>query len=198
MPEKRAPRRRTRAKETPAAKRRPKTTTARAPRKRPVRYTAAVHGRIVDAVRAGVNLRHAFAAGGIGKTTGYDWLRLGRERPDEYPKYAQLAVDVEQAEAEFVIEQHEHVLATARSHDPQTWQASAWFLERRYPELYGRRDTTVLEGGESPIQVLTHAVNEDPEARELGFQLLERLATRSPAEPGGARMGNGGTPEPTQ
>lgn len=51
------------------------------------------------------------------------------------PELVALVVALELAEAEA----HAHALEMIRSHGAEHWQAAAWFLERRYPELYARR-----------------------------------------------------------
>ena len=66
---------------------------------------------MVDAVREGAYLTHAFKLAGIHRATGAEWLRLGRDRPAEYPDYAQLGLDLEQAEAEYIEEMLGHVNA---------------------------------------------------------------------------------------
>lgn len=147
-------------------------------RKRPQRYTKAVHKRIVEAVREGCYMSDAFSYAGIHRATGAEWLRLGRDHPEQHPEYAQLALDVDEAESSFVHEMHGHILAAARSHEPQTWQAAQTILERRFPGKYGRRDTTVIEGGENPLQVKAwaHIQLGDPIVMALSRLTLRRAA----------------------
>ncbi|MFN2467033.1 MAG: hypothetical protein ABR521_02715 [Gaiellaceae bacterium] len=156
-------------------------------RKRPQRYTKTVHRRICEAVREGCYLGDAFGFAGIHRSTGFEWLRLGREHPAEHPDFARLVADVESEESAFVHEMHGHILGAARSREPQTWQAAMTILERRYPDRYGRRETTIIEGGESPLQVRTFATITDPATRELLREALRRLAAARPA----AELDNG-------
>jgi hypothetical protein len=173
-----------------AAARRP----ARKPRrKRPRKYSQRVHDRIVKAIREGAYFGDAFRLAGIHRNTGFEWLRLGRDKPELHPEYAQLGLDIEQADAEYIEEMLGHVNAAARSRKPNTWPAAMTALERRYPDRFSRRETTVIEGGQTPLEVkagvLTHLMIMDPEARELGLKFLSRVANlkrreldRSPAE----------------
>lgn len=51
----------------------------------------------------------------------------------------------EQAEAGF----EQHHIANINQHSIETWQASAWMLERKFPERYGRQrlEITGADGG---------------------------------------------------
>lgn len=56
--------------------------------------------------------------------------------PTEWP-FVAFAVATEKALASFEAT-HLRNIARAASSGPERWQASAWLLERRFPELYGR------------------------------------------------------------
>ncbi len=140
------------------------------------KYTPELHELIVDAMRKGNYLVTACRLAGITRDTYYDWLALGRDDPEQYPEYVKLAEDVENAKAESEAELLEVVRETALSGAPNTWQAAMTILERRHPEKFGRRDTTVVEGGENPIRQLTGAIVIHEHERGNPRALLERIA----------------------
>jgi hypothetical protein len=81
----------------------------------------------LDALRLGATRRAAAAAGGFARQTFYEMI-----------KDPTLLTEVEKAEAEA---EFTHVSNIARaSIDPKNWTASAWWLERRHPDDFGRRD----------------------------------------------------------
>lgn len=152
------------------------TKVARRGRPFPRKYNADIHARIVDAIRKGNYTKTATSLAGIGVDTYYDWLGMGRDQPEKYPEYVKLAADVELALAESEAELLEVVRRTAISEAPNTWQAAMTILERRHPNKFGRRDTTVVEGGENPIRQLTGAIVIHEHERGNPRALLERIA----------------------
>ena len=60
-----------------------------------------------------------------------------------------LAARIEQAEAVAI---RDRLAVITKAADSGTWQAAAWFLERRYPEQWGRRtpkpETSDFQSGE--------------------------------------------------
>jgi transposase len=148
------------------------------------------HEAIVKAVREGSYRAEAARLSGIAPNTLYKWLREGEEaEAAEVPYgdlrrgwYRALYEDVMTAEAEYEMEMRRKINAAAESEKPNTWQAAAWSLERKYPERYGRRDTTVIEGGDKPIKHATIHILANPEAQAAANELLKSLA-RQPVEP---------------
>jgi hypothetical protein len=85
-------------------------------------------GRVVAALREGAPMRAALAAGPIGKSTHYEWMKraehdriVGAETP--YVAYA-LAVDEAQQAGELAL-----VRRVAQADD---WRGAAWILERSF------------------------------------------------------------------
>ena len=93
---------------------------------RPTKRTPEREQRLLDALRAGNTRLHAAKYAGIGENTLGDWLRRFRDFRDL----------IEKAESEAVVR---HVANIAKAAQDGQWTASAWWLERRYPEHYGRR-----------------------------------------------------------
>jgi hypothetical protein len=142
----------------------------------PRKYNESLHATLVDAMRKGNYLVTACRLAGITRDTYYDWMTHARDRPDEYPEYVRLREDVESAKAESEAELLEVVRETALSGAPNTWQAAMTILERRHPDKFGKRDTTVIEGGENPIRQLTGAIVIHEHERGDPRAALERLA----------------------
>lgn len=90
------------------------------------------HVTLIDAPLADVRAR--------GKDRGLKCSRWGRERVieallvDEYP-FWEFREAIKEAEAEAEISRLVKIESAADEH----WQAAAWWLERRYPDRYGRK-----------------------------------------------------------
>lgn len=97
------------------------------------KYTPERIEKITTALRQG-NTRGASAAlGGISIDTFHDWLRMFREFSD--------AVEIAEAEAEAW-----NVARIRKAADDGTWTASAWWLERRRYQHWGRKDAVSFSG----------------------------------------------------
>ena len=68
---------------------------------------------------------------GISKDTWYEWMKKGEERRGT--PYADFADTIKRAEAECMARNVGFIQTAAIT----TWQAAAWWLERRYPDEYG-------------------------------------------------------------
>ena len=78
---------------------------------------------------------------GIRRSTFYNWLTWGKERPKS--KYGKFAKRIEKAEAEFILRTFGKIQQIGI--DQNNWQALAWCLERRWPERYAKRDPNALQ-----------------------------------------------------
>lgn len=86
------------------------------------------------AIRQGATLETAAAYAGIPRRTFHDWLQRGRQ-PKARDPYKGFALAVEDALAHFEVS----AVAQIAKAGAEEWQASAWRLERRFPDKYGRR-----------------------------------------------------------
>lgn len=141
------------------------------------KYNKARHDTIVEAIRKGNSKANSFRLAGISVDTGTEWLKYGRERAEEYPYYAQLYEDVEQALAEY---ESSRVSLVTTAADTGTWQAAAWWLERRNPDEWGRHDRVKHEVNNRPTVQLNQVILQDANARELSRNLLRQLASNRP------------------
>jgi hypothetical protein len=92
----------------------------------PTKRTPEAREIILLALKGGNTRTHSAQAAGISLDTLAKW-----ETDD--PEFGGA---VQKAQAEAVLSMLEHVRAAA----PKSWQAAAWFLERRYYQDYGRHD----------------------------------------------------------
>jgi transposase len=109
--------------------------------------------RLLEALEVGATLEVAARAAGVSAATLARW----RTRDDE----------VAQAEARGVVAMLDAIHKAATGAHGGTWQAAAWRLERRYPEVYGRRVSRDPEPEQSTI---------DPETEARMAKIMENLA----------------------
>ena len=112
--------------------------------------------KIAGGIAAGLTNRDAARQAGLDRVTLWRWMTRGREEPDTI--YGDLAVRIEEALVDFKAVRLAHI-ANAATHKtirtttttgadgkPMTvteerdppWQASAWLLERKFPNEFGR------------------------------------------------------------
>ena len=127
-----------------------------APTGRIPKLTPTVHKSVVKSVGAGVPLKHAAQAAGVGESTMRAWRSRGRA--EGAGPYASFQADLKKAEAAAVVRNSATVQRAAAERDEVTvketvfadgrtetvtttrrvfeWTAAAWWLERRYPEEF--------------------------------------------------------------
>lgn len=138
------------------------------------KYNRDRHEEIVASIRAGNSKATSFRLAGIDPNTGHEWVKFGRDYPEKYPHYLELGEDIEQAIAEY---EATRVALVSVAADTGSWQAAAWWLERRNPSTWGRNDTVKYEGNTSPTIQLNQVILADASARELSRKLLRQLAS---------------------
>lgn len=123
---------------------------------RPTKYTPETVKKILEAVKLGVAFVDAANYGGITYETFNEWRKA-------YPEFSDA---VESASGQAVTACMAKIQKAATE---GSWQASAWILERRHPDRYGRTrvELTGAEGG--PVAVAANVVVvpkmvDDPEA----------------------------------
>ena len=98
------------------------------------RLNAKLIKKITDAITGGLSFEYAATAAGIHRRTFYEWRKKGRAAKSG--TFHDLHNALELADALFV----QRSLALISAHGRTQWQAVAWLLERRHPELFGRYD----------------------------------------------------------
>lgn len=119
---------------------------------RPTKLTPQVQARIVQAIVGGNDITVAAAYAGIHRDTFYYWLERGRAaKRGIYSDFSD-AIEKAQADAET-----RNVALIAKAAQDGTWTAAAWWLERKYPERWGRKERheiTGKDGGAVTVKVL--------------------------------------------
>lgn len=113
---------------------------------RPSKLNPERHAEIVRFIRGGSYANVAARASGISEAAFYAWMDRGRgaERdddgnllnPDDLP-YVEFQEAVKEAEAAAEVQS---VALIRQAANNGTWQAAAWYLERKYPDRFGRKD----------------------------------------------------------
>ena len=135
----------------------------RTSKRSPERETA-----ILNSLRVGNTRRAALAAAEISIQTFYNWL--------EDLTFLD-AVQKAEAEAE-----QRFLSQVARAALAGTWQAAAWWLERRHPEDYALRSKVEMTGKDGgPIE--HHDVSSIPDHEREALAEAIRAHLRSEAEP---------------
>lgn len=108
-------------------------------RGRPTKLTPEIQRVIVSAIAKGNTREVAAAAAGIGRTTLFTWMSTGSSAT--HGPYRDFLNAVKKAESLAVMS----MVGIVRHAAGESWQAAAWWLERRYPDEWGRKDRIELE-----------------------------------------------------
>lgn len=141
-------------------------------------YSKSVHKKIVDSVKKGRSISDSGLLAGLSKDLIWTWLENGRNKPDQYPDFARLSDEIEQAKAERRAQAVDNIVTVGNSQSAGTWQANAWFLERTDPENWGRKDK-VEHVNEAPKTQVNAVVLIDSDTRGTARDLLQRIAGHS-------------------
>ena len=125
---------------------------------RPSKLTAESRARIVQAIAAGNTRDMAAACAGVHRATFFAWLKRGEQEISG--TYRDFYDAIKKAEADAVAGSVEIIRQAAH----QSWQAAAWFLERRYPRDWGRKPAFDLDQLiRHEVERLTSGTDLDPE-----------------------------------
>ena len=101
---------------------------------RRTKLTPEVREKIVSAIRAGNYAYVAAEYAGIGTSTFYHWLQKGNEAKQGI--YREFLEAIKKAESEAEV----RAVAIVQQSMGQNWQAAMTFLERKFPDRWGRKD----------------------------------------------------------
>jgi hypothetical protein len=139
--------------------------TPRKKRGRPCKLTPEVHERLVEALSSGCYRDTAAQAVGIHVATFYRWIETGEadiEQGRESP-YRDLCEALTRAEAEGFVWH----LNNMRRHAVSDFRASGWFLERKDPERFGKRERMDMKvSGQLDLSSALEAAREFAAAEE--------------------------------
>lgn len=102
-------------------------------RGRPTCFTGAKAALIIEAIRRGLPYKLAAAAGGVSYNTFIRWRNEG-SNPDAPRHLREFCHQVRKAESEAA----QRFIGLIEAAAKRNWQAAAWMLERRHPDLFGR------------------------------------------------------------
>ena len=105
------------------------------------KYTPEVVESICTFLRQGNTRKTSAICSGIAERTFYEWM-------EEFPQFSQ---SIKRAEEEAVA----HHVQTIHKFSQSNWQASAWFLERRRKEDFGKQDRVDITTNGKDIQTMT-------------------------------------------
>ncbi len=115
---------------------------------RPSKLTPEVIKRLTEAIRAGNYYEAACGYAGIGYSTFRAWMVRGEKAKSG--KYREFMEAIKKAEHEAEV----RMVAMWQKHMPENWQAIATFLERRYPDRWGRKRLDIEHSGEIGIKIV--------------------------------------------
>jgi len=104
---------------------------------------------IIKLISEGNYVKTACLASGIPEQRYYDWLNKADLPGAEHDIYRQFREELKRAEHENIAHNLKNIQSAGDKGLPNSWQASAWILERKYPADYGRR--MELEVGPSKV-----------------------------------------------
>lgn len=144
--------------------------------------------RLEQAILSGDTKLNACQYVGISQECLYRWMREGKAAP-EGTLARKIYERILKAEATAV---HRNVMVINKAAG-RHWQASAWFLERRRPDDWGRKDRMAIGGDAKgvPIAVVGEKVLKDEELLTSMQAILKRAQERREQE---AELGS----EPTE
>jgi hypothetical protein len=143
---------------------------------RPSKLTEETTKKLVKAIESGNYMKAACAYAGIDYTTFRLWMKKGEKaKSGRYFNFFHTIKRAEQVAEVKMVEQWQR-------HMPENWQAIATFMERRYPDRWGRNMRVnqniqqevrgqVTERHEYDV---IHRILADPEARETARELFRK------------------------
>ena len=127
---------------------------------RKTKLTPQVQAIIIETLQGGGYASTASQRAGIDEATLYRWLERG-EKQAQGP-FREFRDAVKKAEADIETKATALVLKVAFDADNPNWVAAMTFLERRYPQHWGRRDRHELVGdGGGPVKLNLVQFGED-------------------------------------
>lgn len=105
------------------------------------KLTLELQKKIGDNITLGMPLKFAAEAAGISEKTFYLWMERGENETSG--KYHDFFIYCNNCKSTAV---KLHLTLITKAAKDGSWQASAWILERRHPEEFGRKDKLELDG----------------------------------------------------
>lgn len=108
------------------------------------KMTDEIRAAILTSLEAGAPMWMAAEAAGVSANTVNEWVRRGTGEDDRTPssRYVSFAQEVAKMQAAAGLK----AVAVVRGAMDKSWQAAAWFLERRFPDEFALKTRTELTG----------------------------------------------------
>jgi len=126
---------------------------------RSTKLNSRVQNTIVKCLKDGNTRNDSALYAGIGVSTFYLWLDRGRAGESPYVEFLEA---VEKAEAEAMIANVAIIQRAAND----TWQAAAWWLERKRPDDWGRRQRMDIGTSQEQPMKITVQIGGTPAGEE--------------------------------
>lgn len=144
---------------------------------RPTKLTPDRQKEICDRVRNGVAGEVAAVASGVNRSTFYMWKQKG-ERGDK--PYCDFLDEVKKAEAEA---EERAVKIIVKAALDGTWQASAWFLERKHADRWAKQKEKEVTLGEALDTIINEVAQGNREVLQAILQAMDAKADKPAAQP---------------
>ena len=117
---------------------------------RPSKLTKEVKDKLIYAILIGASYEMASNYAGITYNTFRNWIKRGEEaKGGEYFKFLEEIKNAQARGAVKLLGNLEEAIQNG------TWQAAAWKLERRFPEIYGRTKVDIKHSNDEDNPVVT-------------------------------------------
>lgn len=107
---------------------------------RQLKLTEELIEQAVKLIEAGNYQKHVAQALGVSEETWYRWMREGEQRKSALKR--KFYEEIKKAEARAVAR---NVALIQKAAQDGNWQAAAWWLERKYPDEWGRKERNRIE-----------------------------------------------------
>jgi transposase len=129
---------------------------------RPTKLNAATQKAIIEAIQAGMYEKDAALYAGISEPTFHNWMARGREGEAPFLEFQE---SVKKARA---VAQHTNIQIIRTAAEDGNWQAAAWWLERSFPKLWGRRTEHTVINRDAMVDLIVEleaelAVHDQPD-----------------------------------
>lgn len=134
----------------------------------------------MQAIERGLPYKQAAALAGISYASFNRWRYLGSQE-DATPEYRHFCNQLDAADAKAMEVMIKTIRGAATSQ--RDWKAAAWFLERRHPREWGRREQVSVQEATPDDSVLSLMEDFPPSVVEsIQRALAERPTFRKPSQ----------------
>ena len=117
------------------------------------KLTPQLQAEFCKALENGASILGACGHVGITEPTYYNWIKRANEAKTK-TKYVKFKECVETAKEKALFNFEQVIVSASMEH----WQAAAWMLERRYPNMYGKRDKIEADVNHKGLSGLADAI----------------------------------------